>query len=366
MRDKPPKSSTNSTHVQMLQAIGGGVSGAITRFVTQPFDVLKIRFQLQVEPLKRKSLNSKYSGMLHAFSSIYREEGLRGVWKGHMAAQMMSITYALVQFWSYEQLHQAAYQTKFFNDHPHLSYFMCGGLAGCMGTILAQPFDVIRTRVVAADPGSLAGSLKPVSGVGKIFKKEGIRGISSGMMMTLIQIYPLVGANFVIYKFCNRLAITLNGYFHGDPTPKHTIPGALLFFNGAIAGVLSKMLVYPADLIKKRTMLSHFQHDRKTFGSNPNCDTIMHCMRTTFEKEGWLGFYKGMLPTLYKSGVMSAFYFTIYDYFNRNITMPYQKYEQGLKEKEEEQKTDKVTKEKRDYEKEMKKENRSGVKKSVK
>ncbi|XP_064547060.1 mitochondrial thiamine pyrophosphate carrier [Drosophila montana] len=376
MREKSPATSKNSTRVQLLQAIGGGVSGAITRFVTQPFDVLKIRFQLQVEPLKRKSLNSKYSGMLNAFASIYREEGLRGVWKGHIAAQMMSITYALVQFWSYEQLHRAAHQNKFFNEHTHLSYFMCGGLAGCMGTILAQPFDVIRTRVVAADPGSSAGSLKPVSGVGKIFKQEGMRGVSSGMMMTLIQIYPLVGANFVIYKFCNRLALTLNGYFHDDPKPNHRIPGPLLFFNGAVAGVLSKMLVYPADLVKKRTMLSHFQHDRKTFGTNPNCDTVMHCIRTTYEREGWLGFYKGMLPTLYKSGVMSAFYFTIYDYFNRNITIPYQKHETAEKQerqeeekkKKEEEKKSVLAKEmekKKKQEQEKEKEKKSGVKRSV-
>lgn len=328
------KSSANSAQVQMLQAIGGGVSGALTRFVAHPFDVLKIRFQLQVEPLKKRSDKSKYAGMYQAFSTIFREEGVRGIWKGHLPAQVMSVTYALVQFWSYEQLHTAASQYKFGRDHVHLSYFMCGGLAGCLGTVVAQPFDVVRTRVVAADPGTTAGTLKPLSGVHKVFKREGLRGVSSGMLMTLVQIYPLVGANFVIYKFLNHLTFTILHFLFEEKLHRkisREIPGGMLFVNGAVSGVLAKVLVYPADLIKKRTMLSHFQEDRKSFGLNPICNTIMLCIRTTFANEGLLGFYKGMWPTLFKSGVMSACYFTIYDYFNNHFTVPYKKLERDQK-----------------------------------
>ncbi|XP_017959415.1 mitochondrial thiamine pyrophosphate carrier [Drosophila navojoa] len=332
MRREKKASNSNSAKVQMLQALGGGVSGALTRFVAHPFDVLKIRFQLQVEPLKKRSNVSKYAGMLQAFSSIFREEGLRGIWKGHLPAQMMSITYALVQFWSYEQLHTAMLQYKFGRDNVHLSYFMCGGLAGCVGTVVAQPFDVVRTRVVAADPGTTAGTLKPLSGVHKVFKREGLRGVSSGMMMTLVQIYPLVGANFVIYKFLNHFTFKIISLIREEKHVRREIPGALLFMNGAISGVLAKVLVYPADLIKKRTMLSHFQEDRKSFGVNPLCDTIMLCIRSTLEKEGVRGFYKGMWPTLFKSGVMSACYFTIYDYFNNKITVPYKQYERQQNE----------------------------------
>ncbi|EDW02409.1 mitochondrial thiamine pyrophosphate carrier [Drosophila grimshawi] len=315
-------SSHNSPLVQMLQALGGGISGGMTRFLTHPFDVLKIRFQLQVEPLEKRSIISKYSGMLDAFSVIYREEGLRGIWKGHISAQTMSITYALVQFWSYEQLRRAASQYSFFQRHPNFSYFMCGGMAGCIGTLAAHPFDVVRTRVVAADPGSDAGKLSALSGVKNVFQREGLRGVSSGLMLTLLQIYPLVGANFVFYKFFNHMEGKLIGQYHHDPHPQHLIPGALLFFNAAVSGVLAKIIVYPLDLIKKRSMLSHFEADRKTFGVNPSCNTIMFCIRNTIEREGVMGLYKGMVPTLYKSGTMSAFYFTIYDYFNHYITIP--------------------------------------------
>lgn len=53
----------------------GTCSSIATRFVAQPFDVLKIRFQLQVEPISAKNATSKYTGFRQAFGKIYKEEG---------------------------------------------------------------------------------------------------------------------------------------------------------------------------------------------------------------------------------------------------------------------------------------------------
>lgn len=319
-------SAMNSPTVQLLQALGGGVSGAITRFISQPFDVLKIRFQLQVEPLnKSQGSSAKYHGMLQAVNSIYAEEGIRGMWKGHLHGQVMSITYAVVQFWSYEQFRTLANQYKFFVDRQYFTYFLCGGIAGTLGAIVAQPFDVVRTRVVAADPHSGTSKLNPLTGIFTVLKSDGWRGANSGLALTLLQIYPLVGANFVVYKSLNEIYALMYEYYSGKPTKQYNIPGVMLFINGGLSGIIAKFLVYPADVIKKRYMLSYFTKDRTSFGKNPECTTVKQCVLSTFRNEGFLGFYKGMLPTLFKSGVMSACYFTVYDYYNRIVTQPYKR-----------------------------------------
>src|SRR6185437_6492334 len=94
---KEGKAATSLHHT-----IAGATSGALTRLLLQPLDVLKIRFQLQVEPIHRKSLQSYYKSLLQAIVHIPQDEGLSAFWKGHLPAQYLSVVYGPVQFVSFE------------------------------------------------------------------------------------------------------------------------------------------------------------------------------------------------------------------------------------------------------------------------
>jgi hypothetical protein len=59
-----------------LHAAAGGFAGACARFAVGPLDVVKIRMQVQLEPIKR-GLNSKYTGLGQALRTIVQEEGVR-------------------------------------------------------------------------------------------------------------------------------------------------------------------------------------------------------------------------------------------------------------------------------------------------
>lgn len=65
-------------------AVAGAVSGCVARFVVGPLDVLKIRFQVQTEPVSRAAgklatgggAGPKYTGMGQALVTIVKEEGI--------------------------------------------------------------------------------------------------------------------------------------------------------------------------------------------------------------------------------------------------------------------------------------------------
>jgi solute carrier family 25 thiamine pyrophosphate transporter 19 len=59
-------------------ATAGALAGCIARFATGPLDVIKIRFQVQLEPLQAiGGAASKYTGFVQAFGTILREEGVQ-------------------------------------------------------------------------------------------------------------------------------------------------------------------------------------------------------------------------------------------------------------------------------------------------
>lgn len=78
-------------------AVSGSLSGFVTRILVCPLDVIKIRFQLQIEHLSRSDPNAKYHGILQAARQILQEEGPTAFWKGHVPAQLLSIGYGAVQ-----------------------------------------------------------------------------------------------------------------------------------------------------------------------------------------------------------------------------------------------------------------------------
>lgn len=297
-RDKDDTSSNTG--------IAGGFAGCITRFICQPLDVLKIRFQLQVEPLSQDHMTSKYRTIMQSTRLVLKEEGLRAFWKGHNPAQVLSIIYGMSQFSSYEHCNHLLRSISTFEEHQNVRNFMCGALSGTVATVITLPLDVVRTRLISQDPNR--GYKNSVQGLKMIYVQEGVKGMYRGLSPAVFQIAPLTGGQFMFYNIFGSM---FRQYFNIGAN--ETLPAIELFISGGLAGICTKLLVYPLDLAKKRLQIQGFAKSRQTFGRHFICDSMANCMYNIVKQEGFVGLYKGLYPALLKACFMSAFYFAIYD-----------------------------------------------------
>ncbi|EFP08518.1 hypothetical protein CRE_15507 [Caenorhabditis remanei] len=280
----------------------GLASGIVTRMIIQPLDVLKIRFQLQEEPIRgRKS--GKYKGVMQSVFLITREEGAQAFWKGHIPAQGLSATYGLVQFSSFEWLsrHAARFIPSDDQSVRSTSDFMCGALSGCLAMTAAMPLDVIRTRLVAQKSGH-AVYTGTMHAVRHIWEKEGIAGYFRGWVPSVVQIAPFTGMQFALY----------NCFMDLWPFTGYESTGAL--FSGAMAGTVAKTVLYPLDMVRHRLQMNGF--DRAGFGKTSNYSqglfkTIMMVVRN----ESWYGLFKGLWPSQIKAAANSGCAFLFYEMF---------------------------------------------------
>lgn len=290
-------------------AFAGAVSGAISRACIQPLDVLKIRFQLQVEPLT-KSADPKYYGNLQACRRIIEEEGVRALWKGHVPAQILSIAYGVAQYGSFEFLTQKVWHhlpETLTTTYRPMTHTICGGLGGCIGAAFVHPVDVIRTRFVAQGEPKVYKNL--AAAIRSIMAKDGIQGYYRGLVPAVSLVGPQMAAQFGLYALFSRL---------WDDSAKKispSIPSSVdHFICGSASGFFAKLIVYPIDVVKKRLQVQGFEEARQSFGVVRKYNGVFHCIYVSFRDEGTQFLFKGLSPSLIKSSAVAGINFCVYEY----------------------------------------------------
>ena len=123
-----------------VTAVAGGLAGLTSRFVIAPLDVVKIRLQLQSRP------GTTYNGAIHAARTIVAQEGLTALWKGNIPAELLYVSYSMVQFVMYREAHVILEKA----DYPkRYRSFVAGASAGMCATVVTYPLDLLRTRFAA-------------------------------------------------------------------------------------------------------------------------------------------------------------------------------------------------------------------------
>lgn len=287
-------------HVKAPMA--GGISGFLTRAITQPLDCIKVRHQLQVEPIE-KHVGAKYTSTYQTLLLMFKEEGIRGLWKGHVPGQILSVTYGFGQFLAYDGFNRQSRAIKFFNDHSDIRHIVAGGFAGAFGMSIATPFDVVRTRFIAQDKNKGYRNIAEAFTV--ILRTEGVRGLFRGLVPGVTAIAPNAAIQFGTYNF---LLERYNSYMQIDQASRYVI-----LIAGMFSGIIAKSCIYPLDLTKKRLQIQQFQSSRTTFGKNITTSGMFDCLRQTLKREKLAGLYKGWTPAVIKSGAMSGLYFFFYE-----------------------------------------------------
>ncbi|XP_031557885.1 mitochondrial thiamine pyrophosphate carrier-like [Actinia tenebrosa] len=300
----------------------GSFAGAVTRVFAQPLDVLKIRFQLQVEPTSTNHLlmsrkgekpTGKYTGVSQAFKLVYREEGILALWKGHVPAQILSIAYGYFQFTFFEAFTQIAYFISprlLEQRHKPMTHFICGGISGCAASFAIQPLDVIRTRLVAQGEPKVYSSM--IEAARMMYTLEGPTSFYKGLIPSLLQIFPYAGLQFGSYTLLKMIwDYTFDIRIHDPYMPADIIES---LFCGAVSGMISKAVILPIDIVKKRIQIQGFAvHARAHFGKVPEYHNLRHCVRSIIKHEGVQGLYKGLVPSTIKAAVSLSITFSAYE-----------------------------------------------------
>ncbi|KAG7264569.1 hypothetical protein CRUP_029124 [Coryphaenoides rupestris] len=268
-----------------------GFAGILSKSVTSPLEVVKIKSQVGTFHCKRAFWQS--------FLLIYTNEGLRGFWKGNLVS--------CLRLFPYSAVHLAAYKKIVHLHMDELGYvsqwraILAGGIAGIAAALATYPLEVAETRLIVQNcrEPTYAGVLHTL---GSVYRSEGLLALYRGFTLTVLGAFPFSVGCFAVYMNLEKL-------WQEPPFRFNSLQN---FINGCLAAGVAQSLSYPFDTVKRK-MQAQSSHLPHLGGADVHFTGILDCFRQMIRNKGisslWSGFtantvkivpYFGLLYTCFE------------------------------------------------------------------
>jgi len=273
----------------------GSMSGAMATVLSNPFEVVKTRFQLQGELAAGPKA---YRSLGHAFIRIVSDEGILSIQKGLVAGVTFQILFSGIRVGLYDHVLGIVKSDR----APYVSKIFAGAATGCMSAAVSSPFYLVKCRLQAQASGqgvaigTQHGYTGMANGLSQIYKQDGFLGLYRGVDGFILR--TAVGSAFQLSVFDVAK----------PPCQEHlgNYPGTLAA--AGLAGVAAATAMNPFDVVCTRL----YNQPRLEDGRGKLYSGPLNCFWKSLQAEGPIFLFKGWTSHFFRLGphtVYTLFFF---------------------------------------------------------
>ncbi|XP_014501628.1 mitochondrial carrier protein CoAc1 [Vigna radiata var. radiata] len=190
-----------------IDLLAGSAAGGTSVLCTYPLDLARTKLAYQVVDTRggikddgMRGVQRTNNGIKGVLTSVYKEGGARGLYRGAGPTLTGILPYAGLKFYMYEKL-----KTYVPEEHQKsiVMRLSCGALAGLFGQTLTYPLDVVKRQMQV---GSLQNAThenvrykNTIDGLRTIVRNQGWRQLFHGVSINYIRIVPSAAISFTTY-----------------------------------------------------------------------------------------------------------------------------------------------------------------------
>mmetsp|Transcript_5548 Transcript_5548/g.16547 ORF Transcript_5548/g.16547 Transcript_5548/m.16547 type:complete len:335 (+) Transcript_5548:268-1272(+) len=277
----------------MVDALAGGTATIAADGVMHPVDTVKARLQAQHE--------SRYTGMIDCFRQIVRREGARrGLYAGLGAVLAGGIPCSMLVFSSYQTSKRLS--ERYFSNSPEaIRDLVSGGIGEVSGLAAYVPSEVVAKRMQISGLGPGRNYRSVFHALKVIYRTEGIRGLYSGTIPTMLRDVPCTALQFMFFERLKKL------YKEFEPAgiENGSESGFALGVIGFLAGGAAAFLTNPFDVVKTRLQT-------QPSGCEKLYNGTLDCIMKTVREEGFFKLWRGAGARVLWVAPLSAITFSVY------------------------------------------------------
>ncbi|XP_030370265.1 mitochondrial folate transporter/carrier [Scaptodrosophila lebanonensis] len=179
-----------------MHMLAAAESGALTLVLTNPIWVVKTRLCLQCDTAGSSS--AEYRGMVHALAQIYKEEGMRGLYRGFVPG-MLGVSHGAIQFMTYEEMKNAYNEYRKLPIDTKLAtteYLAFAAISKLIAAAATYPYQVVRARL-QDHHHRYSGTWDCIK---QTWRYEGRIGFYKGLQANLTRVVPACMITFLVYE----------------------------------------------------------------------------------------------------------------------------------------------------------------------
>ncbi|KAJ3002692.1 hypothetical protein HKX48_002150, partial [Thoreauomyces humboldtii] len=316
----------------------GAAAGLLSSVLVCPLDVLKIRIQNQVY---RKGVVQKYRGTVSGLQIIWREEGIRGLYRGLGTTTIAYIFDRAIWFGTYSRLKETMANAagRSPEDAGTLIHLNSSVAASLLTMAVVNPLWVIRTRMMvqtkAAGESTRWHYRSTYDAFRTIIKEEGIGALYKGLTPSLLGITH-VAVQFPLYE---HLKIMMRGLEHRKGRYAEDLSAASILLASAGSKMIASIVTYPHEVLRTRLQTQSARRpetflpvkhcegpdcppETKTPGlssssasepAGPKYRGLVHAVKVIWTEESWRAFYRGLGTNLIRTVPASALSLWMYE-----------------------------------------------------
>ncbi|XP_072459427.1 solute carrier family 25 member 32 [Notamacropus eugenii] len=281
-------------HVRYENLVAGVSGGVLSNLALHPLDLVKIRFAVN----DGLELRPKYKGIVHCLTTIWKIDGLRGLYQGVTPNVWGAGLSWGLYFFFYNAI--KSYKTEGRTERLEAAeYLISAAEAGAMTLCITNPLWVTKTRlmlqydVVSPSQRQYKGMMDALV---KIYKFEGVRGLYKGFVPGLI------GTSHGALQFMAYELLKVKYNTHINRLPDAQLSTVEYILVAATSKIFAVAATYPYQVVRARLQDQHNFYDG-----------VLDVIKRTWRKEGIIGFYKGIVPNLIRVTPACCITFLVYE-----------------------------------------------------
>ncbi|XP_030377467.1 mitochondrial uncoupling protein 4C [Scaptodrosophila lebanonensis] len=170
---------------------GGSVAGCMAQFLANPFDIVKVRMQMEGRR-RLQGLPTRVHNVGQAFRDIYKEGGISSMWRGVSPSCLRACLMTAGDVGSYD-LSKRNFRKYLQLDDGLVLQLLSSLSAGLVASILSNPADVIKSRVMNQPVDEKGRGLNYKNSADcfiKLIKEENVLALYKGLIPCWLRLGP--------------------------------------------------------------------------------------------------------------------------------------------------------------------------------